>query len=79
MAYKEAIHAGKIQSISWASCLATMYVFKNQYFINNKKIIIYTGFFLIRVHTLLQTYNSKTSQGLSKTPFLNFKDLINYF
>ena len=55
MAYKEAIHAGKIQSISWASCLATMYVFKNQYFINNKKIIKYTVFFLIRVHTLLQT------------------------
>ena len=39
MAYKEAIHVGKIQSISWASCLATMYVFTNQYVINNQKII----------------------------------------
>lgn len=38
MANKEAIHVGKIQSISLASCLATMYVFTNQYVISNKKI-----------------------------------------
>ena len=65
MAYKEAIYAGKIQSISWASCLATMYVFKNQYFINNKKIIKYTVFFF--------------NQGSYTSSDIEFKDFSRTF
>ena len=76
MANKEAIHVGKIQSISLASCLATMYVFTNQYVISNKKI---THCFFNRGSYTSSDIEFKTFQGLSKAPLLNFKDLKNYF
>ena len=75
MANKEAIHAGKIQSISWASCLATIYVSTFYQYINNKKIIHW--FFNRRSYTSSDVEFKDFS--LSKTPLLNFKDLINYF
>ena len=70
MANKEAIHVGKIQSISLASCLATMYVFTNQYVISNKKI---THWFFNRGSYTSSDIEFKDFSRTFKGPIIKFQ------